>query len=64
MIESECADNYVVKYWQRLSPHLYELTDLTLEDSIAVDVTPRVVYQAQAVAREDKGGQLVSVSIA
>ncbi len=49
----ECADNFVVKYWQRLDPNKYEITPLVPVDkfSIEIDVVPKVVYQFQ-VKRE------------
>ena len=57
----QCADDYVVKYWPRLTPNNYQLSSTTLENEIVLEVSPRVEYQIQAVAREDKGGQLITI---
>jgi len=53
----ECADQFLVKYWPRNQPMQYQTTDLvmTSDDSIDITVTPKITYQFQAVAREDKG---------
>ena len=55
--QRECADNFVVKYWQRSSPSAYDVTDLISKEanSVEIKVTPKVMYQFQVVAREDKG---------
>ncbi len=54
----ECADQFLVKYWQENNPQGYKLSDLTPNDAnfINIDVVPKVDYVFQAVAREDKGG--------
>jgi hypothetical protein len=46
-----------VKYWPRNSPTKYTTTDLVKNtiNSIDVKVVPKITYQFQAVAREDKG---------
>ena len=53
----DCADQLLVKYWPRANPNKYKMTDLlpTDADSVAIEVTPKIFYQFQAVAREDKG---------
>ncbi len=55
--KEDCADNYVVKYWQRLAPNDYDITDIVPKGRYSVEVTvvPKVIYQFQAVAREEKG---------
>lgn len=53
----ECTDQFLVKYWPRTSPQAYETSDLVPPETsyMQVKVTPKVTYQFQAVAREDKG---------
>ena len=53
----DCADQFLVKYWPRTSPNAYETSELVPPDVsyMQVKVTPKVTYQFQAVAREDKG---------
>jgi len=53
----ECADSFLVKYWQQNMPQPYTLTDDVQTDVnfIEVEVIPKVPYNFQAVAREDKG---------
>lgn len=53
----ECADSFLVKYWQLNMPQGYKLTDMVKTDQnfIEVEVVPKVPYNFQAVAREDKG---------
>ncbi len=53
----ECADNYIVKYWQKHIPGEYHLTEVVPKDTHHVDIKvyPRVTYTFQAVAREEKG---------
>ncbi len=55
--QEECADNYVVKYWPRHSPGEYDITRVVPRGTyeVEVEVTPKLVYQFQAVAREEKG---------
>ena len=52
-----CTDQFLIKYWQKSDPIDYELTDLVSKEvnSIDIKVTPKVEYQFQVVAREDKG---------
>ncbi len=51
-----CADQFLVKYWQRLYPRDYSLTHLVVgRDYADVEVVPKVIYHFQAVAREEKG---------
>ena len=53
----ECTDQFLVKYWQKTNPQKYDLTELVNPQvsSIDIKVSPKVEYQFQAVAREDKG---------
>jgi len=53
----ECADQFLVKYWQKNDPQAYKMTDLLPNDDFSTDikVVPKVEYSFQAVAREDKG---------
>ena len=53
----ECADQFIVKYWQKINPQDYQLTGLVNQqaNSIDIKIIPKVDYQFQAVAREDKG---------
>jgi len=53
----ECADAFLVKYWQLNMPSGFELTELVKPDVnfIEVEVVPKVPYNFEAVAREDKG---------
>ena len=56
----ECADQFVVKYW-KLGTTNYKLSDLVatnIEAVILKGITPRVEYNYQVVAREDKGALL------
>ena len=55
--QRECADNFVVKYWPKSAPANYRVTDLVAKSANFVDikVTPKIDYNFQAVAREDKG---------
>lgn len=53
----ECADQFLVKYWQKNNPQDYQLTALmpnTLS-SVIIEIVPKVEYTFQAIAREDKG---------
>ncbi len=47
----------MVKYWPRSAPSQYKVTDLVSKDldHVDIEVTPKIPYQFQAVAREDKG---------
>ena len=53
----KCADNFLVKYWPRSAPNEYFTTELIPKDVdyVDIEVTPKLIYQFQAVAREDKG---------
>lgn len=55
--KEDCADNYVVKYWQRQAPSEYKVTDIVEKGKYEVEiiVVPKVKYMFQAVAREEKG---------
>lgn len=55
--QRDCADQFLVKYWQRSNPQDYSTSDLldVNANSVVVKVIPKVDYQFQAVAREDKG---------
>lgn len=46
-----------MKYWPRSSPQEYVTSELVSinHNYIDVKVTPKITYQFQAVAREDKG---------
>ena len=54
----ECADQFVVKYWMNRDPHGYKQTELLSLETFEVEikVTPKVLYQFQVIAREEKGG--------
>ena len=53
----DCVDQFLVKYWQKSAPHDYVSSELVTPDVnyLDVKVVPKVPYQFQAVAREDKG---------
>lgn len=53
----ECADQFLVKYWQKNNPQDYQLTPLMHNNlsSVLIEIVPRVEYTFQAIAREDKG---------
>jgi len=55
--EVECADQFLVKYWQKNNPQGWIMTDLIKTDQFTIDIqiTPKVVYVYQVIAREDKG---------
>ena len=55
--QRECADQFLVKFWQRSNPQSYSTSELLDRNANSVDVkvVPKVDYQFQAVAREDKG---------
>lgn len=43
-----CADNFIVKYWQRLFPRDYRVTRLVHHRSeVEVEVVPKVIYHFQ-----------------
>lgn len=53
----ECADQFLVKYWQKNNPQGYQMTELiqTHQFSTDINITPKVQYVFQVIAREDKG---------
>jgi len=53
----ECADQFLVKYWPKNNPQGYVLSELihTNRFSIDLNITPKVQYEFQVIAREDKG---------
>jgi len=55
--QRNCVDQFLVKYWQTSMPQGYETTELVSSDVnfVEVVVSPKVPYNFQAVAREDKG---------
>jgi len=55
--QTECADQFLVKYWESTSPLEYALTDPVNNDefSTIIKVTPKVKYVFEVIAREDKG---------
>ena len=55
--KTECADNFLVKYWKYTHPKEYILTDFINNDqfSTIIRVTPKVKYVFEVIAREDKG---------
>ena len=57
IMQPECADNILVKYWEKANPASYELLDVVPKEanSVNVKVRPGVTYEFQVIAREDKG---------
>merc|ERR1712223_1263831 len=55
--EVECADQFLVKYWQKNTPQSWILTELLKTDQFTIDIEiiPKVDYVYQVIAREDKG---------
>lgn len=55
--QTECADQFLVKYWESTSPLDYHLSDPVNNDkfSTVIRVTPKVKYVFEVIAREDKG---------
>ena len=55
--QTECADQFLVKYWEITSPLDYHLSDPVNNDkfSTIIRVTPKVKYVFEVIAREDKG---------
>ena len=54
----ECADQFMVKYWESHSPKSYKMSKLVANDADAMILTgikPEVEYTYQVIAREDKG---------
>lgn len=56
----ECADNFLVKYWQKHDIANYEMTELidTKQFSVDIQVSPKLPYEFVVIAREDKGSLL------
>jgi len=55
---SECADQFIVKSWNKRNPNDYKMSDLLPLNQfsyIVTDLVPNQDYVFQAVAREDKG---------
>merc|ERR1719189_1504065 len=58
IVESvECADQFLVKYWPENSPQDWKMTDLIETDTFSHEITviPKLQYEFQVIAREDKG---------
>lgn len=54
----ECADQFIVKSWNKRNPNDYKMSDLLPLDQfsfVVTDLVPNQDYIFQAVAREDKG---------
>lgn len=58
--EMECVDQFLVKYWMASDPRTEKLTEFLPKTRFetTIEVIPRVAYEFQVVAREDKGGLL------
>eukprot|EP00092_Neocalanus_flemingeri_P021702 GFUD01023540.1.p1 GENE.GFUD01023540.1~~GFUD01023540.1.p1 ORF type:complete len:268 (-),score=74.64 GFUD01023540.1:180-983(-) len=55
---AECADQFIVKSWNKRNPNDYKMSDLLPLNQftyIVTDLVPNQDYVFQAVAREDKG---------
>ena len=62
VINPECADTYVVKYWPEGAINgVHGLSDITSrwERNVTIRVDPGEFYYIQAIARENKGGVLI-----
>ena len=57
VINKHCADNFLVKYWPKINPNDYKISEKvnTSREFVDIQVTPRIIYQFLAVAREEKG---------
>ena len=57
VMNRNCADNFLVKYWPKDSPNAFQMSDLVPNSMNHTDVVviPKILYIYQAVAREDKG---------
>lgn len=55
--QRKCVDAFLVKYWHSSMPSGFQLTDLVKPDInfIEIEVVPKVPYNFEVVAREDKG---------
>lgn len=54
----DCADQFVVKWWNRNDPSDYELSEMLMTSTTSWQVNhliPHRAYAFQAIAREDKG---------
>lgn len=54
----ECADQFMVKYWESHSPKSYKMSKQVANNADAMILTgikPEVEYSYQVIAREDKG---------
>merc|ERR1719402_796639 len=54
----DCADQFVVKWWNRNDPSSYELSEMLSTSTTSFQVNglaPHRSYAFQAIAREDKG---------
>lgn len=54
----DCADQFVVKWWNRNDPSDYQLSDMLMTSVTSFQanhLTPHRAYAFQAIAREDKG---------
>lgn len=54
----ECADNFLISYWVKGSPHDYELTKFlptSASSTVIPDIKINVPYVYQVIAREQKG---------
>ena len=53
----DCADSFIVKYWKGTNPSKYTMTN-QVEKTVShmdIEVSPKIEYYFQAIAREDKG---------
>lgn len=56
--QDDCADQFLVKWWNRNDPGSYELSDMLTTSTTSYQVNglaPHRSYAFQAIAREDKG---------
>lgn len=56
--QDDCADQFLVKWWNRNDPGSYELSDMLTTSTTSYQVnglSPHRSYAFQAIAREDKG---------
>lgn len=53
----DCADEFLVKYWQNNMPQGFKLSEKVPTDQnyVDIEVIPKVPYMFQVIAREDKG---------
>jgi hypothetical protein len=57
VVNAECADHYLVKYWTVANPGKYKQTEFLGSDvtQVKIKVVPGVEYMFQVIAREEKG---------